>query len=104
MNPLCYDNMRLGICMMNGKMYWMVKNMKFDSQFLMNRDPIMLDLAPENDNRVCLQYDRVVCFAKNKNNENPEGRMKEITQELKRRESELRRQRIEQERLKTLDE
>lgn len=63
-----------------------------------------MDLARAKDDRVCLQYDRVVCFANNKDDEDPEGKMKEIIQEMKRRESELRKQRIEQERLKTLSE
>lgn len=89
---------------MNGKMYWMARNTKFDSKVTLNKDPLILDLGPANDDRACLQYDRVVCFAKNKNSEDPEGRMKEITQELKRRESELIKQRVEQEQLKTLGE
>lgn len=70
----------------------MTKNMKFDSKITLNKDPLILDLAPTNNHRVCLQYDRVVCFAKNKNNEDPERKMREITQELKRKESESRRQ------------
>uniref|UniRef100_A0A8U8AQR7 Uncharacterized protein n=1 Tax=Geospiza parvula TaxID=87175 RepID=A0A8U8AQR7_GEOPR len=63
-----------------------------------------IQLAQANDDRVCLQYDRAVCFARNKDGLDPEGKMKEITQELKRSESELRKKRVEQERLKTLSE
>lgn len=69
---------------MNGKIYWTGLNVKFDSKFTLSREPVILDLARVNDDRVCLQYDRVVCFTKNKDGEDPEGRMREITQELKR--------------------
>lgn len=103
-NPLCYDSTRLGICTINGKMYWVTKNTKFDNKITRNKDPFILDLAQANDDSVCLQYDRVVCGVNNKDDENPEGKIKEIIQEMKRRESELRKRRIEQERLKTLSE
>lgn len=88
---------------MNGKMYWVGRNIKFDSKFTLNKEPIILDLVHANDDRVCLQYDRAVCFVRNKDGKDPEGKMKEITQELKRRESELRKKRVEQERMKTLE-
>lgn len=45
MNLLCYNNARFGICTKNGKMYWMARNMKFDSKVALNKDPLILDLA-----------------------------------------------------------
>lgn len=87
---------------MNGKTYWVGRNLKFHRKLILNREPFILDLVQANDDRVCLQYDRAVCFMKNKEGIDPKSKMKQITQELKRGESELRKKRVEQERMKTL--
>lgn len=75
-NQLCYDNSKLGMCIMNGKTYWVGRNLKYENKLTLNKEPVILDLVQANDDRACLQYDRTFCFSKNKEGVDPEGKMK----------------------------
>lgn len=89
---------------MDGKTYWVGKNLNYENRFTLSNEPVILDLLEENDDGACLQYDKTFCFSKNKEGIGPESKMKQVAQELKRQESEMRKKRVEQERLKTLSE
>ncbi|RMC11973.1 hypothetical protein DUI87_11106 [Hirundo rustica rustica] len=102
-NKLCYDQNKLGMCMMNGKTYWVGNNVKLNTASL-NSGPIILDLLNENDERVCLKLEGTFCFFKNEEGMDPENKIQKVAQELKRRESEAKRKRMEQERIRTLSE
>ncbi|RMC21870.1 hypothetical protein DUI87_02741 [Hirundo rustica rustica] len=74
-NPLCYDNSQLGMCIMGGKTYWVGKNLKFETETSLKGEPVILDLLEDQDDRVCLQYDRMFCFSRNKEGVDPESKM-----------------------------
>ncbi|XP_041901283.1 uncharacterized protein LOC121672624 isoform X1 [Corvus kubaryi] len=101
-NKLCYDNSKLSMCLMDGKTYWVGKNLRYEDRSPLGNEPVILDLLEENDDRACLQYDNTFCFSKNKDGMDPENTMKQVTLDLKRQESEIRKKRIEQERLLAL--
>ncbi|RMC03393.1 hypothetical protein DUI87_20590 [Hirundo rustica rustica] len=102
-NKLCYDQSKLGMCMMNGKTYWVGNNVKLNTASL-NSGPIILDLLNENDERVCLRLEGTSCFSKNEEGIDPEKKIQKVAQALKRQESEVKRKRIEQERIRSLSE
>lgn len=92
------------MCTIGGKMYWVRKNLKHEEKTLLGNEPIVLDLLKNDDDRICLQFDKTFCFSRSEDALDPESKMKLITQELKKLESEARKKRVEQERLKTLSE
>ncbi|TRZ12014.1 hypothetical protein HGM15179_015077 [Zosterops borbonicus] len=103
-NRLFYDKNKLEMCTTGGKMYWVGKNLKHEGKMISGNEPIVLDLLRHDDDRTCLQFDETFCFSKNEEGLDPESKMQMLTQELRRQESEAKRKRIEQERLKTLSE
>ncbi|RMC22275.1 hypothetical protein DUI87_00586 [Hirundo rustica rustica] len=53
-------------------------------------EPVILDLLEDQDDRVCLKYDRMFCFSRNKEGVDPESKMKQVSQELGKQEAEMR--------------
>ncbi|RMC19789.1 hypothetical protein DUI87_03353 [Hirundo rustica rustica] len=102
-NKLCYDQNKLGTCMMNGKTCWVGQNEKLKTASLSN-GPIILDLLNKNDERVCLKLEGTFCFSKNEEGMDPESKIQKVAQELKRQEEEAKRKRMEQERMRSLNE
>uniref|UniRef100_A0A8C0VC15 Uncharacterized protein n=1 Tax=Cyanistes caeruleus TaxID=156563 RepID=A0A8C0VC15_CYACU len=89
---------------MGGKLYWEGRNLKHETKVSFSNEPIVLDLLKNDDDRVCLQFDQVICFAKDEDGSDPENKIKQLTLELKRQEMENKRKRLEQERLNSLSE
>lgn len=82
--PLCYDKNQLGMCVMGRKTYWVGGNSKYKKKFSLENEPVILDLLEDQDDRVCLQYDRTFCFSRNKEGVGPENKIRQVSQELKR--------------------
>uniref|UniRef100_A0A674H2S3 Envelope glycoprotein n=1 Tax=Taeniopygia guttata TaxID=59729 RepID=A0A674H2S3_TAEGU len=89
---------------MGGKTYWVGNNLKYENRVPLETEPVILDLLGDQDDRVCLQYDKMFCFTKDKEGMDPENKMKQVMQEVKRQEAEIRKKRLEQEKLKSLSE
>lgn len=80
------------------------KNLKYETKLCLRNEPVILNLLEDQDDRVCLQYDRIFCSSKNKERVDPKSKIKQVTQELKRHEAEIRKNKIEKKRLRTLSE
>ncbi|RMC20662.1 hypothetical protein DUI87_01514 [Hirundo rustica rustica] len=82
-NKLCYEKGQLEMCSMGGKMYWVGKNLKHEKETSLGNEPIILDLLRNDDDRICLQFDKTFCFSRNEEGLYPESKMELIAQELK---------------------
>ncbi|KAF4796674.1 hypothetical protein TURU_082024 [Turdus rufiventris] len=80
-NELCYDNTHLDMCVMEGRTYWVGKNLKFENGLISDGKPIIIDLLEENDEQVCAQFENTFCFSRNKESMDPESKTEQIALE-----------------------
>lgn len=74
---------------MNEKIYWVGQNLKHSGSDIRNALVIM-DLLDENDDKICLQYERMFCFSKNADGVSAESKAEEMSLEQKRKEVQIR--------------
>lgn len=52
-NQLCYDHTQLEMCVMEGKTYWVGKNLRYENGLISDSEPVIIDLLEENYIQIC---------------------------------------------------